>query len=386
MAKKPKGRLCVVHNNVSEASSRLEVTEQRVVAYLTSLIDKDDVAFKSYPVAVRELADLLGLSRGDFYKEIKQTTKGLVGKTMSLKHLDDSPGELQVAWLSAADYQDGQGVVELEFSPKLKPYLLQLKDHFTAFPLNDVIKFKSQFSMPIYLLLKQYLTIGHRKIEIDELKRMLEITDKYKQYGVLKLKVLLVAVAEINEKTSIRVTFDEIRADPKAARRITAIKFWIKEKPETPEESAEAVLLKKLQAAGISFVKAAELVGKHTAARIEANLQVGLSRIAAAKKKGESAGPGLIVTAIEGDYAGVELGQPLFVAPEPAQKPPEEEKEPCPICGGKGVIHNPSAPSGLALCDCKRLKTTAAPQTEKDADREIWKGKGPDLINAMFGK
>ena len=284
MSKLAQGRLCVVHNNVAEASVKLEVSEQRIIAYLTSLINKNDKDFQVYPIAVKDLAEILGISRKDFYKEVKETTKNLTRKGMSLRRLD-GPGELQVAWLSSAEYKDGEGIVELEFSPKLKPYLLQLKAHFTKYPLEDVIRFKSQFSMPVYLLLKQYLTVGYRQFTIEELKQKLGLGTKYAQYGHFKEKVLTMAKNEINEKTSLDIDFTEVRE----GRRIAAVRFAMKSKPQqpqdvdmfkdlppAPEEQAATVapdpapdtdadLIADLATIGIKEQKAVELIETYTA-------------------------------------------------------------------------------------------------------------------------
>ncbi len=226
-----KGRLCVIHNNVAEASSRLEVIEQKIIAYLVSLIDKDDVDFKLYKIYIKDLIDLFETGSKDVYREVKDSTKNLMKKVMTLKHIDDSPGELQVAWLSSANYKDGKGYVELTFAPQLKPYLLQLKEHFLKFPLEDVVSFKSQYSMPIYLLLKQYVKFGYRVFELEDLKIKLGISEQYPQYGFLKLKVLKVAENEINIKTSLNIYFEEI----KDGRKVVALKFFITQK-ETPKE------------------------------------------------------------------------------------------------------------------------------------------------------
>lgn len=232
MAKLAKGRLCVVHNNIVEASVKLEVSEQRVIAYLTSLIGPKDSDFTTYTIEVKEFAALLNLNRNDFYKEIKDTTKNLMKKVMSLKPLDGRPGELQIAWLSKARYYDGLGLVELRFDPDLKPYLLQLKERFTKYPLEDVIRFKSQFSMPFYLLLKQYISIGYRQFTIEELRHKLSLGEQYTQYGHFKARILNTVTKEINEKTGLTIAFEEIRE----GRRVKAVRFTIKSKPTRPQD------------------------------------------------------------------------------------------------------------------------------------------------------
>jgi len=92
---------------------------------------------------------------------------------------------------------------------------LELKEKFTSYQLENVVRLNSVYSIRIYELLKQYERIRKRKLTLEELRYFLGIEkDKYIQYGHLKNKVLLVAQKEINEKTDIQFTFNEIKQEP----------------------------------------------------------------------------------------------------------------------------------------------------------------------------
>jgi len=108
---------------------------------------------------------------------------------------------LKVAWLSGVRVLRGEGIVEMEFSPYLKPYLLQLKKRFTSYKLQDVIQLKSAYSVRIYELLKQYETLGQRIFTIDELRYILAIQEnEYKLYHQFKQRILLHSQNEIKKK------------------------------------------------------------------------------------------------------------------------------------------------------------------------------------------
>ena len=132
--------LVVQHNKIIEAKYRLSVGEQRLVKLLISMIEKDEEDFKVYRVAVADLSRLLGIADKDIYRKVKVSSKKLISNVLTFKGSDER--ELQVAWLSSAEYIPDEGAVELEFSPKLKPFLLQLKQHFTAYELGNVINLK----------------------------------------------------------------------------------------------------------------------------------------------------------------------------------------------------------------------------------------------------
>lgn len=236
LAKKP-GRLCVVHNTLIDPLVLLDHEERRLITVLVSLISKTDQDFKNYRIEIKQLATIFDVVPQNLYQEVKKATKKLMGKVMSLRRLDGRPGELQVAWLSKAEYIDGDGYVNLRFDPDLKPYLLQLQGfltgksqgNYTKWTLKEVVKFKSRFSYPLYLLLKQYLAVGYRTLTISELRKYLKIgDDDYPFYANLKKTVIKKAVDEINQKTSMTVEFQEI----KEKRKVVSLYFTMRTKPQ----------------------------------------------------------------------------------------------------------------------------------------------------------
>ena len=208
-------------NFLIEASYKLSLMEQRIVMILASMIKPNDDEFKKYPLNIKEFATLLELKHKDEYSQVQLVTKKLLTRAFTIRMSDAT---LQIGWLSSAKYLDGQGIVELCFDPQLKPYLLQLKDRFTSYRLKNVIQLKSSFSIRIYELLKQYEKIGERIFFVDNLRDQLGLEEhQYKLYGDFKRKVLLVAQAELAEKTDLSFEFEEI----KMARRVGKIRFII---------------------------------------------------------------------------------------------------------------------------------------------------------------
>ncbi len=172
--KTDKKAIVVKSNKLVEARYRLTLREQRLILYMISTIRSDDEDFKPYRIAVREFAGMMGLVDNGAYKAVKAITKGLIEKVLEI---ETPVGLLQIAWLSSALYHDKEGYVELCFDPKLKPYLLHLKECFTSYKLENVVKLDSMYSIRIYELLKQYQKIGGRTFNIEELRKILGIAD-----------------------------------------------------------------------------------------------------------------------------------------------------------------------------------------------------------------
>jgi plasmid replication initiation protein len=215
--------IAMQHNNLVEAKYSMTLQQKRVMIWLVSQIKPDDIDFKEHILTIKNLIEICQLSGESSYKEIKNITFSLVEKGIRIIDISDpnNKREIQVSWLSSADYYKGQ--VKLSFSPKLKPYLLQLKDKFTAINALDLMQFTSIHAIRIYELLKQYQDIGERTLTIEEIKECCGVNGKLTKYSDFEKKILLIAKREINEKSDIKFEFER----KKRIRKILAIKFII---------------------------------------------------------------------------------------------------------------------------------------------------------------
>ena len=227
----------VKSNSLVEARYRLSLQESQIILWLLMQIRPDDEDFKSHKLQIKDFADLVQVNEGNRYSELRKITKQLMQRVMEI--YEPSMDKLiQVAWLSSAEYKFKEGYVLLEFSPKLKPYLLQLKSHFTKIDLIDTMKLKSVHTIRVFELLLQYLPIGKRKITIEELRQYCGITSsEYQNYFDIKRKVINRAKTEINTKTEYEIDYQEI----KESRKVVAIDWTIKKKPIQLEGTAEKV-------------------------------------------------------------------------------------------------------------------------------------------------
>lgn len=230
-------------NSLVEASYRLNVSEQRVVALLAAQIHPDDEDFKPYRFRVSELQALMDNNSKSVYAEVKDLTRGLMKRVIQINEAD---GPLQVAWLSSAKYFTGKGEVELCFDPKMKTYLLQLQSRFTSFKLANVIKLRSRYSVRIYELLKQYEGLGSRSFELTELRRIIGLApDELSRWNDFHRKVLDVAKRELPQKTDLGFNY----STRKNGRAVASVSFEIwsarKKDPTSEESKAKQIALDK---------------------------------------------------------------------------------------------------------------------------------------------
>ena len=120
-------------NTLITSNYDLSLEEQRLILTLASTVQPNDEDFKPYRFSIKEFMDLLGVETKSKYSVIPKITKELMQKVLEIKQENKI---IQVAWLSSAEYEKGTGIVELEFSPKLKPFMLGLKEFYTSYRLK----------------------------------------------------------------------------------------------------------------------------------------------------------------------------------------------------------------------------------------------------------
>jgi len=222
---KYKNNKVVKSNQINEARVKLDLYEQRIVLFLVSLIDSmKDTNFKKCVIEVKKFMELIGVQDKGTYSRLRKITKNLRDKSVEIEMPNGD--FLQVGWIDSVLYKTKKGIIEISISEEMKPFLLQLKNHFTLYKLKNILFLRSVFSIRLYELLKQHerLNNGVVEFEINKLKWLLNINEnQYKRYNDFKRKTLLKAQNELKDKTDVWFEFEEI----KKCRKIIAIKFIV---------------------------------------------------------------------------------------------------------------------------------------------------------------
>lgn len=222
-------KMCVVHNGLIEGKWRIGEVESKIMAGIIAQIGIDDTEFKPMRFAYEDFFSIIGHSeKSKNHVRIREHLQSLQSKICSIKKTDGY--FLDTQWLGECEYFETEVLISIP--PKFGPYLLELKKDFTKFFLKDATRLKGAYSLQIYLLAKQYLSIGSRIITIDDLRKKLDIKDKYPSFKNLRVRVIEPSVKSINESSDIHLTVTPMKESSKAFKKLL---FEVKKQQPEPE-------------------------------------------------------------------------------------------------------------------------------------------------------
>ena len=260
----PDSHLVTMSNMLTRASYSLSLSEKRLLMLAITRLDSALDNSQILKINPGEYADFYALNNTNAYRTLKRATENLWARTLVT---DDNT---KYRWIITSRYEDG--CVELEFHPRLKPHLIQLKNQFTQYFLHRAADFKLLYTWRLFELIMQFKSTGYLRIELDELKRAMDVPTAYnRDFGLVRSKVIAPAIKEIKEKDGLKITWNPI----KTGRRVTALEFKfpreqqttlsLQEQPPTQqrpqaEDRAEKAHMEKL--AAMSGVPLETLISK----------------------------------------------------------------------------------------------------------------------------
>lgn len=224
MKKNNKQEYAVIQSNpLVEGQYKLDVLPQKIVRHLVSLIKPEDSTFtgRIYHLKASDFTTLIGRGYdGKAIEDIKAAAEKLLKTQITIRRGKEFT---RTNWIASYKHHIDEGWFEFSFSVHLERELLKIREQFTQYHLENVSKLKSQYSIRLYELLKQYLAIGNRKINLADLKGMLGIVgNEYVRYVHFTQRVLQPAHKEINAKTDLEYQWEP----DKHIRKVVGIKFY----------------------------------------------------------------------------------------------------------------------------------------------------------------
>ena len=229
-------------------TDKLTAMEANIAYFLMSRVKPHDKDFMKVTFSVSEFCRVCGIAQfndsGENYAGVKNALKSLADKSAWVEIRDGKRrGQRLIRWVDTYEIWDGKGTITATLSQSIKPYLLELTEHFTQSELRNFLAMKSMYSKRLYELLRSYI---HSKpesasryiseeFEILDLKKLLN-AENYGRYADFRVKVLEIAKREINAVSDMEMDFTPI----KPGRITTHVKFTVKLKNPTDRLHAAA--------------------------------------------------------------------------------------------------------------------------------------------------
>jgi len=241
-----KKNLVVKANALIEASYRLSLAEQRIMlhAIVAARETQKGIDANSFiTIKAADYADVYGLPHKQAYEQLKEVAKTIFSREFTICGINEKTGGEKIItsrWLAATSYADKEGTIELMFSGVVVPYITRLEVEFTRYKLGQIANMTSAHAIRMYELLIQWGSVGKREVDIEWLKRTLELGDGYERIDHFKKRVIDVGVAQINKHSDITAQYTQ----RKTGRNVTHLTFTFGPKPmpkpaPKPKQAAE---------------------------------------------------------------------------------------------------------------------------------------------------
>jgi plasmid replication initiation protein len=220
----------VISNDlILHAKSNLTLNEWKLLRLIIMQCRKDDNELYTFTLKAKDFAKLLEVDAHDIRKHLRTMTRHIMREVIDLE--DVRSGDwIQFHWTDECKYTSG--IVTIKIADRLKPFLLELKGHFTKYKYEEILPFKSMHTLKIYEALIANIDDRNQphadkysivNINMETLRLMTNTTDKYSKYANFRARVLEPAVREMNEKSKYHVT-----ATPyKNNKTIVGIEFMV---------------------------------------------------------------------------------------------------------------------------------------------------------------
>ena len=217
-------------NQLIGGKQALKVNSAKLIRSAIMQVVAEDEEIKPYVVTISELSKLFGVSESNLYRDINDITDDIISNPVQIRYQSGKKvAWVKIPWVSKCEYNSDVGVA-IKLNDELKPFLINLKEHYTQYTLDNILSMKSVYAIRIFEMLQEKITTKLLPkdgkdiiLSIQYIRECTDTEDKYEKISHFKSRVIDPAVKEINEKTVYRVSYENI----KSGKTVTAIKFHI---------------------------------------------------------------------------------------------------------------------------------------------------------------
>lgn len=221
-------------NRLARSAQGLNLGEKRLVAL--SLAGTDSVpvhrlvaaqlnAGWKITVTAMEYAETFGVDPTTAYEQLKAASEKLFERKViyEVKGRRGKPEIKTYRWVSSCRYAEGEGFVELNFTPELAPHLLGLRKQFTSYKLRHAAALDSVYAWRLFEVFKSWQSTGLYTTTIEDFWEAMEAPPSCrKDFKSLRTRIIEPSIEAIRTKANMLVEWKQLRS---GSRRVTGLEF-----------------------------------------------------------------------------------------------------------------------------------------------------------------
>ena len=210
-------------NRLIESSHTLTLNEKRLILAAASMIDPRKPLPKDgyFTIRADSFAEVFGIDVNNAYEALDDAANRLFER--DIRRYAKGKIVERMRWVFHVKYKEGQGCVELGFSPTVLPHLTMLNREFTSYQLKQIGSLSSFYAVRLYELMSQFHKLGQRECTLAQLRQMFDLGEKYQSVKDMRRWVLEPALKELNAGTDLVVQVEPRRQ----GRKIVGFSFTI---------------------------------------------------------------------------------------------------------------------------------------------------------------
>lgn len=206
-------------NSLVGGKQALKLNSAKLIRAAIMQVVRDDEELKPYIITISELAELLNVPKSNIYRDIDDITNDILNNPVYIREeVGKKVRWIKIPWVTRCEYNSDIGVA-IKLNDELKPFLINLKDHYTQYTLDSILVMKSVYAIRIYELLQSEIMTRilpragtDIELSVETLKECCGCESKaYNTFSNFRNRVIDIAVKEINEKTLYTLSYDYVK-------------------------------------------------------------------------------------------------------------------------------------------------------------------------------
>ena len=233
---------CIVekdeYGNKIDIEIELNPIQTKVLKIALAMIEPKNEIQDEYSFTVKEIMEIIGL-KGDRTEFVDMPNfLRTVMKHDRFEYRQNNNTKTTIFHIfDKASYCDVSKVFTFTFSFEMIRKLNGIPEKkvtYTSYPIIEIFNFNGKYDIQLFEIFKKNSFKTYLEIELEELRKVLNVGDKYKTYYELKRNILAPAIKKINETKCI--TVEKEIGTKRLGRKVGILIFKITKKDIEPKE------------------------------------------------------------------------------------------------------------------------------------------------------